>query len=126
LTKRRTATAIATLVHEGKVGWDIPIREYLPAFRVRQDELGLRATLRDLLSNRTGITPANNLWDFQNSEALLKKGETTTTATYLRAAKPYGHFVYLLWNYALVDNVIKQVTGVSLCTYIEEHVFCPL
>ncbi|KAF2243839.1 beta-lactamase/transpeptidase-like protein [Trematosphaeria pertusa] len=126
LTKLITAAAIAKLVHDGKLHWDVPIREYLSSFRIRQDELGLKATLRDLLSNRTGITPANNLWGFQNSEPLMKKSETTFTATYLSSAKPFGQFVYSQWNYALVDDVVKEVTGASLCDYIEQNLFRPL
>jgi CubicO group peptidase (beta-lactamase class C family) len=126
LTKLIAAAAVAKLVHDGKLCWDVPIREYLPAFRIRQDELGLKATLRDLLSNRTGITPANNLWGFQNGEPLMKKSETTSTATYLSSAKPFGQFVYSQWNSALIDNVVKEVTGTSLCDYIEQHIFRPL
>ncbi|KAF1961446.1 beta-lactamase/transpeptidase-like protein [Byssothecium circinans] len=126
LTKLITAAAIAKLVHDGTLDWDLPIREYIPGFRIRQDELGLKSTLRDLLSNRTGITPANNLWGFQNGEALMKKSETTLTATYLSSAKPFGQWVYSQWNYALVDDVVKEVTGASLCDYIEQNIFQPL
>ncbi|KAF1997030.1 beta-lactamase/transpeptidase-like protein [Amniculicola lignicola CBS 123094] len=126
LTKLMTAATIARLVHEGKLHWDVPIREYLPAFRIRQDELGVRATLKDLLSMRTGITPANNFLGFQNSEALIKESDTAFTATYLNAAKPFGQFVYSQWNYSLVDEVVKAVTGTSVCGHIEQHIFRPL
>lgn len=62
LTKVLTAAAVASLVEEGKLGWDVPIREYLPDFQRRKDELGLRCTLRDLLSNRSGLAVATALW----------------------------------------------------------------
>jgi CubicO group peptidase (beta-lactamase class C family) len=126
LTKLITASAIAKMVHDGKLDWDIPIREYLPIFGIRQDELGLKTTLRDLLSNRTGIAPANSLWGFQNSEPLVKKGDITLTAMYLDSAKPYGQWVYSQWNYALIDAVVTEVTGFSLCDYIERNIFQPL
>jgi CubicO group peptidase (beta-lactamase class C family) len=35
ITKLTTASAIAKLVHEGKLAWHVPIREYLSAFRTR-------------------------------------------------------------------------------------------
>ncbi|KAF2681792.1 beta-lactamase/transpeptidase-like protein [Lentithecium fluviatile CBS 122367] len=108
LTELITAAAISKLEHDGKLHWDVPIREYLPNFRIRQDELGLKATLRDLLSNRTGIAPANSFWVFQNSEPLMKKSETTFTATYLSSAKPFGQF---------------ELTGAFLCEYIEQTLF---
>jgi len=126
LTKLITASAIAQLVHDGKLEWDVPIREYLPNFCTRQDELGLKATLRDLMSNRTGITPANNFFTFQYGESMMKKSEMISTATYLNAAKPFGQFVYSQWNYALVENVVEELTGSSFCGYIEENVFRPL
>jgi CubicO group peptidase (beta-lactamase class C family) len=123
LTKLITASAIARLVHEGKLAWDVPIREYLPAFRTRQDEFGLKATLVDLLSNRTGLSMSNTLVHFQNGEAPLAGTDTTATATYLSSTKPFGQFVYSQWNYALVENVVKEVTGISLCDYIEANIF---
>jgi CubicO group peptidase (beta-lactamase class C family) len=123
LTKLITASAIARLVHEGKLAWDVPIREYLPAFRTRQDEFGLKATLVDLLSNRPGLSMSNTLVHFQNGEAPLAGTDTTATATYLSSTKPFGQFVYSQWSYALVENVVKEVTGISLCDYIEANIF---
>ncbi|PSN70777.1 beta-lactamase/transpeptidase-like protein [Corynespora cassiicola Philippines] len=107
LTKLMTAAAIAKLVHEGVLQWDVPIREYLPAFCIRRDDVGLKASMRYLISLRTGITPANILWGFQNSEPLMTGNESTLTATSLRTAKPFGQFVYSQWNYTLVDDVVK-------------------
>ncbi|KAF2463771.1 beta-lactamase/transpeptidase-like protein [Lindgomyces ingoldianus] len=123
LTKIITATAVARLVHEAKLDWDVPIREYLPVFRVRQDEIGLKATLRDLLSCRTGITPANSLWNLQYGETLIPKSETSFTATYLDAVKPFREgWVYSQWNYTLVSDVV-EAAGTPLCEYIEETLF---
>ena len=126
LTKPITAAAIAKLVYENKLDWDIPIRQYLPAFRIRQDEIGTRATLRDLLSLRTGIAPANTFWGFQNNEVLMEKSDKASTATYIGAAKPFGQFVYSQWNYSLIDDVVKEVTGVFVGEYIEQNIFRPL
>jgi len=99
LTKLVTAAAVAKLVHEEKLDWDVPIREYLPAFRIRRDELGLQATIRDLMSNRAGIAPVNNLWGFQNSEPLMKKSETTFTATCLKVNMQRGKTGFVLSPY---------------------------
>ncbi|KAL1599462.1 hypothetical protein SLS60_007265 [Paraconiothyrium brasiliense] len=126
LTKLLTAAAVAKLVHEGVLNWDVPIREYLPIFRLRQDELGMKATLKDLLSLRTGIAPANTLLALQDNEPLTKKSETAAIATYIRTAKPYGQFIYSQWNYTLIDDVVKEVTGASVCDYIQQNIFRPL
>ncbi len=63
-TKAFTAALVGTFVAEGKLGWDQPVQEVLPAFalRVRSDDEGARATFRDLLSHRTGFARADLLW----------------------------------------------------------------
>jgi CubicO group peptidase (beta-lactamase class C family) len=55
VTKSFTATALALLVDEGKLEWDRPVREYLPDFRLRDPIATDQATLRDLLTHRTGL-----------------------------------------------------------------------
>ncbi|KAF2825547.1 beta-lactamase/transpeptidase-like protein [Ophiobolus disseminans] len=60
LNKLFTTAIVAKLVHDGILHWDVPIREYLPAFRTRKDELCSKATLRHSLSIRTGFAPANS------------------------------------------------------------------
>jgi CubicO group peptidase (beta-lactamase class C family) len=126
LTKPMTAAAIAQLVHQGKLDWDVPIRDYLTAFRIRQDEVGMKATLRDLLSLRTGIAPANSYWGFQNNEILLDSSQIVSTSTFIATAKPFGQFVYSQWNYALIGEVVKEVTGISIADYIVRYIFRPL
>lgn len=49
LTKALTTSAVGLLVEEGTLDWDVPVREYLPAFARRIDEIGQKTTLRDLL-----------------------------------------------------------------------------
>ena len=85
LTKALTAAAVASLVEDGTVSWDTPIRDYLPGFRRRKDELGMRCTLRDLLSNRTGLPVATALWGQQSGEFLLPRHEMIRMASYLEA-----------------------------------------
>ena len=55
-TKLFTAVAAGMLVEEGKLTWDKPVRESVPAIRFYNDQLNNTVTLRDMLSHRTGIT----------------------------------------------------------------------
>jgi CubicO group peptidase (beta-lactamase class C family) len=55
VTKSFTATGLALLVDEGKLEWDAPVREMLPEFRLRDPVASEQATLRDLLTHRTGL-----------------------------------------------------------------------
>jgi CubicO group peptidase (beta-lactamase class C family) len=127
LTKALTSSAVALLVEEGILGWDKPIREYLPAFTQRTDELGQKATLRDLLANRTGLTPADLMWGQQYGEFLLPKSELVRITTYLEAIRPFRErFLYSQWNYGLVTEVVESVIGKTLGTYIKERILDPM
>jgi CubicO group peptidase (beta-lactamase class C family) len=51
---RVTATAAMRLVEQGRLKLDAPGRDYLPTFRVQDDDASRRATLRTLLTHTGG------------------------------------------------------------------------
>ena len=53
---------LGTLVRQGKLDWDKPVRDYLPEFRVHDDFATLRATPRDLVTHRIGLPRHDGLW----------------------------------------------------------------
>lgn len=53
-TKLFTATALALLVEEGKIEWDKPVINYLPAFAISNPYVTHELTIRDLLVHRSG------------------------------------------------------------------------
>lgn len=61
-TKAFTSAAIASLVVEGKLGWDDPVRRHRPTFRLADAEADRLVTIRDLLSHRTGLAGHDLLW----------------------------------------------------------------
>jgi len=61
-TKAFTALTLATLVDEGLLDWDTPIRDYLPDFELHASVATERATTRDLLCHRTGLPRHDLLW----------------------------------------------------------------
>jgi hypothetical protein len=54
-TKAFTALSIALLVEDGLLEWDKPICKYIGSFQTADDYITKNATIRDLLSHRTGI-----------------------------------------------------------------------
>src|SRR5258705_10237925 len=54
LSKTYNATAAMSLVQQGKLELDVPIRKYLPAFKVEDDEASATLTLRHLLTQTAG------------------------------------------------------------------------
>jgi CubicO group peptidase (beta-lactamase class C family) len=55
ITKSFTATGLGLLVDEGELGWDVPVREILAEFKLKDPVANEKCTLRDLLTHRTGL-----------------------------------------------------------------------
>ena len=53
--KSMTALLVATLVDEGRLGWDTPVVEALPQFTLADPAATAAVTFRDLLSMRSGL-----------------------------------------------------------------------
>ncbi|MCJ1475571.1 hypothetical protein MMC13_004234 [Lambiella insularis] len=127
LTKALTSSAVAMLVDDGKLNWDTPIREYLPDFKERHDEIGLKATVRDLLCNRTGLAAGDFHWGQQYGEFLLPHNELVRIAAHTPAVKPFREkFVYAGWNYGLVTEIVEAVAGMTLGQFIDKRFLKPL
>jgi CubicO group peptidase (beta-lactamase class C family) len=62
ITKSFTVLDLATLVDEGKLEWDKPVREYLPEFRLYDQFASDRMTPRDLVTHRSGLPRHDALW----------------------------------------------------------------
>ncbi|KAL9005176.1 MAG: hypothetical protein Q9188_002050, partial [Gyalolechia gomerana] len=127
LTKALTSSAVALLVDEGKLAWDLLIREYLPLFSHRADDIGQKTTLKDLLSHRTGLPNADYLFGQQYGKFLMPRTEIVRLTTFLEPVRPFRkRFLYSQWNYGLATEIIETVTGMSLGIYIQDHILKPL
>lgn len=61
-TKTFTAALCATLVRDGELEWDRPIRDYLPEFRMHDAAATDGLNVRDMLSHRSGLPRHDLLW----------------------------------------------------------------
>lgn len=61
-TKAMNATLLGMLVEEGHLDWDAPVRTYLPQFRLYDEVVSSRVTLRDLVTMRTGLPRHDWVW----------------------------------------------------------------
>jgi CubicO group peptidase (beta-lactamase class C family) len=116
-----SAAVVARLVRDGKLDWDTPIREYLPEFRQRTDEIGTKTTVSDLLSMRTGLAVSHASYAQQAAEYTISRSEMLRTACYLDAVAPFRkQFIYSQWNYSLLTDLVEEVTGKSFGTCARE------
>src|SRR5579864_8520596 len=61
-TKSFTVTAMGTLVDQGKLDWDKPVRQYLPDFKMYDAFATERMTPRDLVTHRSGLPRYDLMW----------------------------------------------------------------
>jgi CubicO group peptidase (beta-lactamase class C family) len=61
-TKAFTAATLGILVDDGKLDWDKPVRAYLPEFRLADPVISERATVRDIVTHKTGLPRHDHVW----------------------------------------------------------------
>ncbi len=74
-TKAVTVALLASLVDEGKLDWNDPVRKHLPEFHVADPRVDELLTVRDLLSHRSGLRGHDLLWykaPWDNEEVLKR------------------------------------------------------
>jgi CubicO group peptidase (beta-lactamase class C family) len=122
LSKAITATAVMTLVEDGKLELDAPMQRYLPGQRF--DDPGMRSvTVRHLLNQTSGI-PA---------EAKRAEGHDATLAAHAEAlqgvrlvATPGERHIYSSPNYQLLGRIVEVVSGQSFGAYVQARILDPL
>jgi CubicO group peptidase (beta-lactamase class C family) len=111
------------LVEEGKLAWDRPVRESVPAIEFYNDDLNRSVTLRDMLSHRTGITRHDSMWyrtDFTRKE-LFDRIKTLQPAAPVRQTFLYNNLMY-----SAVGQIIEIKSGKTWEDFVRERIFQPL
>jgi len=120
-TKSYVATGIMSLVDEGKVELDAPVKRYLPRFKLADENATQTITVRDLLSHAKGLG--------SDPIVLLDaySGEITDDRYYywLGQVKPKGAFEYTNVHYTLLGRIIEAVTGQSWKDFLAARIFEP-
>ncbi|HVG09052.1 MAG TPA: serine hydrolase [Thermoanaerobaculia bacterium] len=123
LTKSFTSTLVATLVDEGKMKWDEPVRSYLPALALGDPYVTEHATVRDFLSHRTGLAATNSLWKL----TALSRSEVMSRLRCLRQAAPFrSALVYSNLGYMVVGEAAAAAGGASWEELVRRRLLEPL
>lgn len=125
-TKAFTATALALLQQEGKVGLDDRIQRYFPTFQMGDTYAAQEMTIRDLLTHRIGIDTWYGdftHWGSKYSKTeLIEKMQYLPTASSLRSRFGYSNVAYMLAG----EVIPKATKGKTWETFIKERFFDPL
>lgn len=122
-TKLFTATAMGFLVAEGKIEWDRPVKQFVPAIEFYNEQLNSQVTIRDMLAHRTGITRHDMIWyksDFTRAELFER-------IKYLEPKEPLRTtFLYNNMMYAGAGHIIQLLSGQAWEDFVRARLFQPL
>lgn len=123
VTKQFTVASLGTLVRQGKLEWDKPVRDYLPEFRLHDDYATLRATPRDLVTHRIGLPRHDFAWFGSPStrEDLYGRLRHFPFSKDIRTRFQYNNFMYMTAGY-----LAGRVAGTSYEDHVRKSLFEPL
>ncbi|HTG39022.1 serine hydrolase [Sphingomonas sp.] len=123
--KAFTVAALATLVDAGKIGWDDPVIDHLPWFRMYDPWVTREITIRDLLVHRSGLglgqgdllfVPRSNL----SRREAVRRLRFLKPATSFRSGYAYDNVLYMV-----AGQLIEEVTGQRWEDYVRTAVLAP-
>jgi CubicO group peptidase (beta-lactamase class C family) len=123
VSKSFTAAALATLVDEGKLDWDKPVREYLPWFGMYDPVATELINVRDMLSHRSGL-PRH---DFIRFSTRLTREELVKRIRYLEPNRSFRDtYQYNNLMYTAAGFLGGVLAGTSWEDLVESRIFKPL
>lgn len=129
--KAFTTAALATLVDEGKLAWDDPVKKYIPEFEMSDPYISNQFTVRDLVTHRSGLPlGAGDLLFVPDAEStvedILAAIKHIPPATSFRSEFAYDNSLYVLagevlsrvdrrpWHQAIRERLFKPI-GMASC-----------
>jgi CubicO group peptidase (beta-lactamase class C family) len=121
-TKLFTATALGLLVEEGKIEWDKPVVNYLPAFAMSDPYVTHELTVRDLLVHRSGLGlgAGDLLWwppSTYDRKEIARRIRYIPLSTSFRSAYAYDNVLYLV-----AGELIEAVSGKSWEDFVKSRI----
>ena len=123
-TKAFTTFTLGTLVDEGRVEWEKPVRFYIPWFRLYDTFATLHLTPRDLVTHRSGLPRHDLVWYNNYSasrEEFVRRLAYLQPSADLRTKFQYNNLMFLTAGY-----LIEVLTGQTWEEAVRERVLKPL
>ena len=122
-TKAFTTLALQMLVEEEKIKWDDPVIEHLPEFRLSDENITQKITIRDLVTHCSGLSRHDDVWYNAN----LSRKEIVHQMASLEFSHDYHEeFEYSNLMYAVAGELIEKVTGHTWEQVVQKNIFEPL
>lgn len=123
VSKSLTATGLAVLVDERLLDWTLPLREYLPEFRLHDPVASDRVTVLDVLCHHSGLPRHDWIWlpgDIPAAQLLAKLRYLELSAD-IRTTFQYSNIGYII-----ASTVAERVTGQSWPDFMRARLLDPL
>ncbi|GAC1444915.1 MAG: serine hydrolase [Chloroflexota bacterium] len=122
-SKMFTTAALALLADEGKFDWDLPIREYMPTFKLWDSFTTERMTGKDLTSHRSGLPRHELMWygSRESREALFSRLKYLQPTTDFRTVWQYQNLMYMTAGY-----LVEVLSGLTWEEFVRQRIFGPL
>lgn len=123
ITKTFTATAVMTLVEDGKIELDKPIQDYFPELKIARKDLNSEPVLvRHLLSHSSGLPDSRHFRSNKKSPAPADFPFTVPVQVV-----PAGyHYRYSNHGFMILGKLVEKISGVSLDQYFKKELFEPM
>lgn len=123
VTKSFTALVVASVIDQGKLDWDTPVREYFPWFRLYDPIASQAITLRDMLTHRSGL-PRH---DFLRFSTYLSREELVRRLRYLEPNRSFRDvYQYNNLMYVAAGYLAGLAAGSTWEDLVRERIFAPL
>jgi CubicO group peptidase (beta-lactamase class C family) len=121
MTKQFTVAALGTLVRQGKLDWDKPVRDYLPDFRLNNEYATAHATTRDLVTHRIGLPRHDAVWygSSLSREEIFHRLQYFPFSRDLRVRFQYNNLMYMTSGYLagrLANSSWEELVKTALFT----------
>jgi len=127
VSKQFTATCVAMLIREGKVGLEDDIRKYLPEMPAYERPV----TVSHLLHHTSGLRDYNALLELAGFRPESDSPTIEESLEVIRRQKklnytPGEEYSYTNTGFFLVSQIVERVSGKSLNAFAQERIFKPL
>jgi len=122
-TKAMTAASVGMLVDAGRLAWDDPVVNHLPALRLSDPYVTRELTVRDLLTHRAGLPNTDYLWyrSGLGSQEILARLAHAPRESSLRSRFRYQNVMY-----QAAGELIGAVSGKPWADFVRERLLEPL
>ncbi len=123
-SKAFTTFVLGTLVDEGKIEWEKPVRNYISWFKLYDPSMTEHLTVRDLVTHRSGLPRHDLVWynNFESTrEQFVRKLAYLEPSADLREKFQYNNLMFLTAGY-----LTEVITGKTWEEAVRARVFDPL